>query len=92
MMGMLGGVSIRILESPAACTYRRARTYPKRRAKSKRHWARMDKKYAKRYGTIMEPQAYAMGDTIVVHPLLAPSYRAAINNAFKPADPRENRL
>lgn len=71
-----------IIDSTAACTYVRRRTYAKRRAKSLRHWARMDKKYLKRYGMRAEPHAYMMGDTLIVHPILAPQYRAAVNNAF----------
>jgi hypothetical protein len=73
---------LRIIESTAACAYVRNRVYARRRAKSPRHWARMDKKYLKRFGQRLEPQAYLLGDTLVVHPILAPQYRAAINNAF----------
>ena len=85
------------MESPAAVTYVRKRVYAKRGAKSKRHWVRMDKKYAKRFGLRAEPAAYIIddgfgGQVLIAHPTLAPQYRAAINNAFKPAQPWENRL
>lgn len=67
-----------IVYSTAAVQLERQRTYAKRRAKSKRHWVRMDKKYAKRYGTRAIPSAYLMRggfgivsrDTLVVHPAL----------------------
>lgn len=51
---------MRIIETTAACTHERVRTYAKRRAKSPRHWARMDKKYLKRYGTAPKPTMYVM--------------------------------
>lgn len=79
---MLGGVRLRIIESTAACTYVPARKYAKRRARSHRHWMRITKKWRKRYGMRAEPHAYMMGDTLIVHPTLAPQYRAAVNNAF----------
>lgn len=83
---LLGSMRLRIVESTAACTYVRKRVYAKRRARSPRHWARMDKKYLKRYGMRMEPRAYMLGETLVVHPVLAQQYRAAINEVFKPVN------
>lgn len=93
MLGnLLQCVPFRILESTGACTYVPRRTYAKRRARSPRHHARINKKWLKRYGLRAEPTAYFMntsyllgvngGQILVVHPLLAPKYRAAINNAF----------
>ena len=76
---------MRIVESPAACTYERVRKYPRSHAKSPRHFARMDKKWAKRYGTKMVPAAYPLGDgVLVVHPMLAAEYRRAIKQTFQP--------
>jgi hypothetical protein len=96
------GVSLQIIESPAACTYERVRTYPKRRAKSARHWARMDKKWLKRYGMRAKPTAYLIdtpgvfdldgGQALVVHPILAPQYLEAINSAFPLANSVDNFL
>lgn len=81
-----------ILESIYACTYVRNRTYAKRRARSPRHWERIDKKWRKRFGFHVEPHAYMSGtDTLIVHPLLATQYRAAINDVFQQY-PGENRL
>lgn len=65
---------LRVVESTAACQYVRVRTYAKRRAKSARHWYRMDKKYRKRYGLRAEPTAYVMGDLLIIHPLLSHVY------------------
>lgn len=81
---------LRVIESPAALFYERVRTYPKRRAKSMRHWARMDKKYLKRYGHRRIPTAYMMDTSpgeqvLVVHPSLATQYREAIDRVFVPA-------
>jgi len=76
------GAGYRIIESTAACTYERNRRYAKRRAKSPRHWARMDKKYAKRYGAHAVPAAYILnGDTLIMHPVLAHEHRLAIRQA-----------
>jgi hypothetical protein len=97
------GTPLRIVESTAACAYERVRTYPKRRAKSPRHWARMDKKYLKRYGQRLVPIVYLMDtsffafgmrDTqvLVVHPSLASQCRKMIDETFKPVDARGNRL
>lgn len=99
MLGSLG-VPLRIVESTAACSYVPKRTYAKRRARSPRHCKRVNKKWLKRYGLRAEPTAYTMevlgACVLVVHPLLAPQYRAAINRTFKPAGPAnylgENRL
>lgn len=68
---------MRVIESTAACTYVRNRTYAKRRAKSPRHWQRMDKKYLKRYGMRTVPQCYQMGDNLIVHPSLMSEIRRA---------------
>lgn len=87
------GINLRIIESTAACSFERVRTYAKRRAKSVSHWCRMDKKYSKRYGIRTVPTAYIMGDALIVHPSLAPEYRAAINKTFTPRTrERENWL
>lgn len=91
---MLGNAAmpLRIVESTAACTYAPKRAYARRRARSPRHHARMNKKWLKRYGLQATPTAYIMGDMLVVHSILAPRYREAINRAFKPAHPGENWL
>lgn len=83
---MIGGFStapfgLRIVESPAACTYEPVRRYPHSRAKSDAHWRRMDKKWRKRYGMRMVPQCYQMFDTLVVHPMLADDLRNTLKNA-----------
>lgn len=70
---------LKVIESSAACQHVRARTYAKRRAKSLRHWKRMDKKYFKRYGMLMVPQCYQMLNTLVVHPSLMPELRRVSN-------------
>jgi len=77
------GTPLRIVETTAACTYERARTYPKRRAKNASHLRRMNNKWLRRYGMTMRPAAYMMGDTLIVHPILAPEYRAAIKATFQ---------
>jgi hypothetical protein len=67
----------------------RVKRYPKRRAKSERHWRRMEKKWTKRYGFKQEPCAYRMDgsalgmpyDMLVVHPTLAPQYRSALRRS-----------
>lgn len=69
---------MQVIESTVACQYVRARTYAKRRAKSPRHWARMDKKYLKRYGMRAEPGCYQMGNTFIVHPSLMPELRRSL--------------
>lgn len=76
---------MKIIESTAACQYTRVRTYAKRRAKSPRHWARMDKKYLKRYGMRVEPGCYQMGDTLVVHPALIPELRRSMREVQQDA-------
>ncbi len=81
---MLQGM--RLIESPSACTYVRNRTYPKRHAKSKRHWARMDKKYRKRYGMRLVPAYFQMGDTFIVHPALMPEIRAVFRYTPRASD------
>lgn len=64
---------MRLIYSTAALRAERVRRYAKRRAKSPRHWARMDKKYHKRYGMRQVPECYMFnGDTLVVHPALKP--------------------
>jgi len=84
---------VRIYETEAAVRIGpRARVYPRRRAKSDRHWRRMDKKWQKRYGFQMLPTAYeAQCDlfgrpeiSIFVHPALAGEYRAALKAAESP--------
>lgn len=77
----MNAFGMRVIESAHAYTLERARTYPKRKAKSPRHWARMDKKYAKRYGMRVVPQCYQMGDTFIVHPSLMPEIRRATREA-----------
>jgi hypothetical protein len=73
-------LGMRFIESPAACTYERVRTYPKRRAKNASHLRRMNNKWLRRYGMRAVPQAYMLGeDTLVVHPALANEYRMAVN-------------
>ena len=63
-----------------------ARTYARRRARSRHHWKRINKKWLKRYGITWIPTAYQMDlgheIWIVVHPALAPEYRAAIDKHF----------
>ena len=79
-------VGMRVVQTSTACEYVRVRTYAKRRARSKRHWARMDKKWLKRFGLRAEPRAYQMGDVLFVHPLLMPelkrSTREVENNLY----------
>lgn len=84
MLGnLLQGVPLRIVESTAACTYTQRRVYAKRRAHSPRHHARINKKWLKRWGMRAEPMAYLLGgETLIVHPILAPGYRRAIQDAF----------
>ena len=64
---------------------RRARRYPKRKARTAAHWRRMDKKWLKRYGyTPGEPQMYKLRspldgrETLIVHPALMPKLIAAV--------------
>jgi hypothetical protein len=78
---------LRLIEDPiAALPGPPVRTYPKRKARSDRHWRRMNKKWLKRYGITWVPTAYQMDlgweILIIVHPALAPEYRAAIDKAF----------
>lgn len=82
--------SVRIYETESAVRNGpRTRVYPRRRAKSERHWRRMDKKWTKRYGFQMLPTAYeAQCDifgrpeiSIFVHPALAGEYRNALKAA-----------
>lgn len=72
--------SIAVLPGPPV------RTFARRRARSERHWARINKKWLKRYGITWIPTAYEMNlgheIWIVVHPALAPQYRAAIDKLF----------
>lgn len=76
--------SFKIVQSPAAVKQgARVRTYAKRRAKSLRHWRRIDKKWRKRFGYRSEPCAYQMTDgcgniLLIVHPILYPQYAAAL--------------
>lgn len=81
---MWGNFGVRILYSDSATSRGRTRTYAKRRAKSARHWRRMDKKYLKRYGYNMVPDAYQLGDTLIVHPAL----KAQIEATFKEVSAR----
>lgn len=79
--GMLHG--IRVIESLAAVERVRARVYPKRKAKSTRHWLRMDKKWRKRFGFREKPCMYKtggeiVGEAFIVHPALMPQLRAAL--------------
>ncbi len=62
----------------------RIRTYPRRRAKSDRHWRRMDKKWMKRYGfhppipTSYQFESAEFGRSklmVVVHPILLDQWR-----------------
>lgn len=78
---------LRLIEdSVAAIPGPPKRTFARRRAKSARHWARINKKWLKRYGITWIPTAYQMDlgheIWIVVHPALAPEYRAAIDKHF----------
>lgn len=78
---------LRLIEDSIACVPGPAvRTYAKRKARSDRHWRRMNKKWLKRYGITWLPTAWQMDlgseIVIVVHPALAPEYRAAIDKAF----------
>ena len=74
----------RLVSSPNAVKRGpRVRTYAKRRAKSFRHWQRVDKKWRKRWGYKTLPAAYQMpsgtGDVLlVVHPILYPEYAKAM--------------
>lgn len=87
---LFGGPRVRLMVTPAATVQGpRIRTYAKRRAKSPRHWARMDKKYLKRYGFRRLPTAYqaqgglfGRGELVIfVHPALEAEYRQAIRQA-----------
>lgn len=93
MLGnLLQGIPLCIIESTAACTYIQRRVYAKRRARSPRHHARINKKWLKRYGLRAEPNAYWLdtsyllgvdgGKTLVVHPTLAPLYRQALARLY----------
>ena len=58
----------------------RIRTYPRRRAKSDRHWRRMDKKWRKRYGYLQVPMAYQTANlfgriVIFAHPVIVDEWR-----------------
>jgi hypothetical protein len=73
--------ALRIIQSVAAVTRERARVYPKRKAKSRRHWLRMDKKFLKSFGMKETPAMFmladmGMGESLVVHPALMPKLRA----------------
>ena len=81
------GPRLRLIEDPiAALPGPPVRAYPKRRARSDRHWRRMNKKWLKRYGITWLPTAWQMDlgheVLIIVHPALAPEYRAAIDKHF----------
>ena len=73
---------VRVYESLAAVERSRAKLYPKRKAKSPRHWARMDKKWRKRFGFREKPCVFysnnSMGEAFFVHPALMPQLRAAL--------------
>lgn len=71
---ILNGMRVHV--SVVACTYRQARVYARRRAKSKAHRARMNKKWLKRYGQKIIPQVFQVGNDLFVHPLLMPEIRA----------------
>jgi hypothetical protein len=82
-----GSPRLRLIEDPiAALPGPPARTYARRRAHSRSHWRRINKKWLKRWGITWIPTAYQMDlgheIWIVVHPALAPDYRAAIDKAF----------
>lgn len=79
---------VRIYYSTAAAEQVRNRTYSKRRAKSLRHWTRMDKKYRKRYGFHAVPAIYRMGDVFVVHPAL----KSQVESMFVEHSPLSNRI
>lgn len=76
--------NFKLVQSPSALKRGpRVRTYAKRRAKSLRHWHRIDKKWLKRFGYRMEPTAYQLPDgrgnmLLVVHPILYPQYAKAL--------------
>lgn len=82
---MLHGIPI--IESWAAVERSRARIYPKRKAKSPRHWQRMDKKWRKRFGFKEKPAIFkAAGgvvgrETFFVHPALMPEIRRALSRS-----------
>lgn len=87
---LFGAPRVRLMVTTAATMQGpRVRTYAKRRAKSPRHWARMDKKYLKRYGFQSLPTAYqaqgglfGAGELVIfVHPALEREYRNAIRQA-----------
>lgn len=85
---IVGGIPI--IQSLGAVERVRNRRYPKRKAKSVRHWQRMDKKYAKRFGYFDKPCMYRMAggafgrETFVVHPALMSQLRAALSEGEKP--------
>jgi hypothetical protein len=82
---VINGIPLRIVETTAACTYERVKTYPKRRAKNASHLRRMNNKWLRRYGMRGVPQAYMLGgETLVVHPMLALEYRRALKEVFRP--------
>jgi hypothetical protein len=54
----LGFGGIRIIESLAAVRRERVKKYPKRKGRTPAHWARMDKKWMKRYGFREVPCMY----------------------------------
>ena len=75
--------SFKLVKTDAALRYVRVRVYPKRRAKSRRHWQRMDKKWRKRYGHRAIPTVYHAPDgrgnvLLVAHPTLYHEYARAL--------------
>lgn len=57
-----------------------SRVFPRRRAKSRAHHARMNKKWLKRYGTHLRPCCYIAdtpdtGKVILIHPVFWPEYK-----------------
>jgi hypothetical protein len=80
----LGFGGLRIIESPAAVRRERVKTYPKRKAKSDSHWARMDKKWMKRYGFREVPCMYMFQANRDLHTpaaaLVHPSHAVLLRN------------
>lgn len=84
---------VKLIESWMAIRRERARRYPKSRAKSERHWRRMDKKWLKRYGhrdiptsySMKMPNAFGAQELVVfVHPQLMPKFRRALRRNGEP--------
>ena len=84
----LGFGGIRIIESPAAVRRERVKTYPKRKARTPAHWARMEKKWRKRYGFREVPQIYMFQANRDLHmpaaALVHPSQAVLLRNFTTP--------